>query len=54
MVYWLVLSYILFFNLTSYVLFKDWSIKTGIIDTIAGTINCGIAASMVYLFYHKK
>ena len=40
------------FNLTSNTIF-DWDINTAIIDTIAGTINCGIASSMVYLICHK-
>lgn len=40
------------FNLTSNTIF-DWNINTAIIDTIAGTINCGIASSMVYLICHK-
>ena len=40
------------FNLTSNAIF-DWDINTAIIDTIVGTINCGIASSMVYLICHK-
>ena len=55
LVYGLLVGFVIYsvFNLTSYVLFPNWKLKTGIIDTIAGTINCGIASSMIYLFCHK-
>ena len=36
------------FNLTSFSIF-NWPLSTAIIDTIIGTINCGIAASLIYL-----
>ena len=42
------------FNLTSYAIFDNWSLSTAIIDTIAGTINCAIATSLVYFIYHKN
>ena len=42
------------FNLTSYAIFDNWSLSTAIIDTIAGTINCAIAASLVYFIYHRN
>ena len=56
LVYGLLVGFVIYsvFNLTSYVLFPNWKLQTCIIDTIAGTINCGIAASMIYLFYNKK
>lgn len=56
LVYGLLVGFVIYsvFNLTSYVLFPEWNIKTGIIDTIAGTINCGIASSMIYLFCHNN
>jgi len=38
------------FNLTSLTIFKNWPLITGIIDTIVGTINCSIAAGLIYIF----
>ena len=41
------------FNLTSFSIF-NWPLSTAIIDTIIGTINCSIAASLIYLIYFNK
>ena len=56
LVYGLLVGFVIYsvFNLTSYAIFNNWSLSTAIIDTIAGTINCGIAAVMIYLIYFKK
>ena len=51
LVYGLLVGFVTYsvFNLTSFTIF-NWSLSTAIIDTIMGTINCGIAASFIYLF----
>lgn len=56
LVYGLLVGFVIYsvFNLTSYAIFNNWSLSTAIIDTIAGTINCGIAAVMIYLIYFRK
>ena len=56
LVYGLLVGFVIYsvFNLTSYAIFNSWSLSTAIIDTIAGTINCGIAAVMIYLIYFRK
>lgn len=55
LVYGLLVGFVIYsvFNLTTFAIFKEWPLRTAIIDTIMGTINCGIAASMVYLIYNK-
>jgi uncharacterized membrane protein len=56
LVYGLLVGFVIYsvFNLTSYAIFNNWPLSTAIIDTIAGTINCGIAAVMIYLIYFRK
>ena len=56
LVYGLLVGFVIYsvFNLTSYAIFNNWPLLTAIIDTIAGTINCGIAAVMIYLIYFRK
>lgn len=56
LVYGLLVGFVIYsvFNLTSYAIFNNWSLSTAIIDTISGTINCGIAAVMIYLIYFRK
>lgn len=51
LVYGLLVGFVIYsvFNLTNYAIFNNWSLSTAIIDTIMGMINCGIAASLVYL-----
>ena len=51
LVYGLLVGFAIYsvFNLTNYAIFNNWSLGTTIIDTIMGMINCGIAASLVYL-----
>lgn len=53
LVYGLLVGFVIYsvFNLTSYAIF-DWPLNTAILDTIMGTINCGIAASLIYLIYY--
>jgi len=53
--YGLLVGFVIYsvFNLTSYIIF-EWPFTTAIIDTIVGTINCGIASSMIYLIYFKN
>lgn len=41
------------YNFTNLAILKEWNIKIAIIDTIWGTINCGIAALLIYLIYWK-
>ena len=55
LVYGLLVGFVVFsiFNLTSYSIF-NWPFSTAIVDTLFGTINCGIAASLIYLIYFKK
>lgn len=55
LVYGLLVGFVVYsvFNLTSFAIF-NWSLGTAIIDTIMGTINCGIAASLIYLIYFKN
>lgn len=55
LVYGLLVGFVIYsvFNLTSYAIF-DWNLGTAIIDTLMGTINCGIAASLIYLIYFKN
>ncbi len=55
LVYGLLVGFVVYsvFNLTSYSIF-NWPLSTAIIDTFIGTINCGIAASLIYLIYFKK
>jgi uncharacterized membrane protein len=54
LVYGLLVGFVIYsvFNLTNYAIFNNWSLSTAIIDTIMGTINCGIAASLVYFINH--
>ena len=56
LVYGLLVGFVIYsvFNLTNYAIFNNWSLSTAIIDTIMGMINCGIAASLVYLLFHKS
>tara|TARA_B100001093_G_C26765959_1_gene987911 strand:- start:838 stop:1236 length:399 start_codon:yes stop_codon:yes gene_type:complete len=51
LVYGLLVGFVVYsiFNLTSYSIF-NWPLSTAIIDTIMGIINCGIAASLIYIF----
>jgi uncharacterized membrane protein len=51
LVYGLLVGFAIYsvFNLTNYAIFNNWSLSTTVIDTIMGMINCGIAASLVYL-----
>lgn len=42
------------YNFTNLAILKEWNIKIAIIDTIWGTINCGIAALLIYLIYWKS
>lgn len=53
LVYGLLVGFVIYsvFNLTSYSIF-NWPLSTAIIDTIIGTINCGIASSFIYLINH--
>jgi uncharacterized membrane protein len=55
LVYGLLVGFVVYsvFNLTSYSIF-NWPLSTAIIDTFVGIINCGIAASLIYLIYFKK
>lgn len=55
LVYGLLVGFVVYsiFNLTSYSIF-NWPLSTAIVDTLFGTINCGIAASLIYLIYFKK
>ena len=50
--YGLLVGFVIYsvFNLTSYAIF-NWPLSTAIVDTIMGTINCGIAASLIYWIY---
>ena len=50
LVYGLLVGFVVYsiFNLISYSIF-DWSFSTAVIDTIFNTINCGIAASLIYI-----
>jgi uncharacterized membrane protein len=52
LVYGLLVGFVTYsvFNLTSFAIF-DWPPHTAIIDIIAGTLNCGIASSFIYLIY---
>ena len=54
LVYGLLVGFVIYsvFNLTSYAIFNNWPLSTAIVDTIMGSINCGIAASFVYLICH--
>ena len=51
LVYGLLVGFVTYsvFNITSFAIF-NWPLSTAIIDTIMGTINCGIASSLIYLF----
>ena len=51
LVYGLLVGFAIYsvFNLTNYAIFNNWPLGTAVIDTIMGMINCGIAASLVYL-----
>lgn len=42
------------FNGTNYAINKDWSLKLSILDTLWGMTVCGIASSVVYVFFHKN
>lgn len=55
LVYGLLVGFVVYsvFNLTSYSIF-NWPLSTAIIDTFVGIINCGIAASLIYLIYFKN
>lgn len=55
LVYSLLVGFVIYgiFNLTSYSIFNNWSFKTGLIDTIMGMLNCGIAGSLIYLIIWK-
>ena len=55
LVYGLLVGFVIYsvFNLTNYAIFNNWSLSTAIIDTIMGMINCGIAASLVYLLNYS-
>lgn len=55
LVYGLLVGFVIYsvFNLTSFALF-NWPLSTAIIDTIMGTINCGIASSLIYLIYFSR
>jgi uncharacterized membrane protein len=39
------------YNSTNMIIIPQWSIKIGIIDTIAGIINCCIAGTILYFIY---
>ena len=54
LVYGLLVGFVVYsiFNLTSYSIF-NWPLYTASIDTIMGIISCGIASSLIYIFYHK-
>ena len=56
LIYGLLVGFIIYsvFNFTSHAIFNNWSLSTAIADTIAGTINCGIAASIVYFLSSLK
>ena len=55
LVYSLLVGFVIYgiFNLTSYSIFNNWSLKTGLIDTIMGMLNCAIAGSLIYLIIWK-
>ena len=54
LVYGLLVGFVIYsvFNLTSYAIFNNWPLSTAIVDTIMGSINCGIAASFIYFICH--
>lgn len=56
LIYGLLVGFVIYsvFNFTSYAIFNNWPLSVAIIDTIAGTINCGIAASLIYLIIHRR
>lgn len=55
LVYGLLVGLVIYsiFNLTSFSIF-NWPLSTAIVDTIVGTISCGVASSLIYLIYFKK